>query len=55
MMDKNTVIGEVDQVTLSVFTGVLDSTIREMTITMRRAAMSPVLAIGNDFSNCIAV
>jgi N-methylhydantoinase B len=25
-----------------------------MSITMRRAAMSPVLAIGNDFSNCIA-
>ncbi len=47
-------IDEVDPIVLSVFTGALDSTIREMTITMRRAAMSPVLAIGNDFSNCIA-
>ena len=28
--------------------------VREMSITMRRAAMSPVLAIGNDFSNCVA-
>ncbi|MFN8455968.1 MAG: hydantoinase B/oxoprolinase family protein [Anaerolineae bacterium] len=49
-----TVTDEVDPVVLAVFTGALDSTIREMTITMRRAAMSPVLAIGNDFSNCIA-
>jgi N-methylhydantoinase B len=43
----------VDPVTLAVVSGVLDSSIREMTITMRRAAMSPVLAIGNDFSNSI--
>ena len=54
VMDTHSAVGEVDPVTLAVFTGVLDSTIREMTITMRRAAMSPVLAIGNDFSNCIA-
>ena len=45
--------GAVDPVTLAVVSGVLDSSIREMTITMRRAAMSPVLAIGNDFSNSI--
>ncbi|HZQ08596.1 MAG TPA: hydantoinase B/oxoprolinase family protein [Anaerolineae bacterium] len=44
----------VDPVTFAVFAGALDAIIREMTITMRRAAMSPVLAIGNDFSNCIA-
>lgn len=42
-----------DPVTLAVVAGTLDSTIREMTITMRRAAMSPVLTIGNDFSNGI--
>lgn len=44
---------EPDAVTLAVVAGALDSTIREMTITMRRAAMSPVLVIGNDFSNAI--
>src|SRR5579863_393570 len=43
----------VDPVTLAVVSGALDNSIREMTITMRRAAMSPVLAIGNDFSNAI--
>src|SRR5437660_25545 len=43
----------VDPVTLAVVSGALDNSIREMTITMRRAAMSPVLAIGNDFSNGI--
>ena len=42
-----------DPVTLAVVAGALDSAVREMTITMRRAAMSPVLAIGNDFSNAI--
>jgi N-methylhydantoinase B len=44
----------VDPVTLAVVTGSIDSALREMTIAMRRSAMSPVLAIGNDFSNCIA-
>ena len=43
----------VDPITLAVVEGALDNSIREMTITMRRAAMSPVLAIGNDFSNAI--
>jgi len=42
-----------DPITLAVVAGALDTAIREMTITMRRAAMSPVLAIGNDFSNAI--
>jgi hypothetical protein len=42
-----------DPTTLAVVSGTLDNTIREMTITMRRAAMSPVLAVGNDFSNAI--
>ncbi len=45
---------DVDPITLAVVAGALDSAVREMSITMRRAAMSPVLAIGNDFSNCIA-
>ncbi len=44
---------KLDPVTLAVVAGALDSAIREMTVTMRRAAMSPVLAIGNDFSNAI--
>lgn len=43
----------VDPVTLAVVSGALENSVREMTITMRRAAMSPVLAIGNDFSNAI--
>jgi len=47
------IAGTVDPVTLAVVSGALDNSIREMTITMRRAAMSPVLAIGNDFSNAI--
>ncbi len=46
-------MAEADAITLAVVAGALDSAIREMTITMRRAAMSPVLAIGNDFSNAI--
>ncbi|MFN8593829.1 MAG: hydantoinase B/oxoprolinase family protein [Thermomicrobiales bacterium] len=45
---------DVDPITLAVVAGTLESAVREMSITMRRAAMSPVLAIGNDFSNCIA-
>ena len=47
-------VDQVDPVTLAVVSGALDAIVREMTITMRRAAMSPILAIGNDFSNCIA-
>ena len=43
----------VDPITLAAVVGALDSCVREMTITIRRAAMSPVLAIGNDFSNAI--
>src|SRR3984893_15327145 len=42
-----------DPITLAAVAGTFDSCIREMTITMRRVAMSPVLAIGNDFSNAI--
>ena len=45
---------DVDPMTLAVVAGALESAVREMSITMRRAAMSPVLAIGNDFSNCVA-
>lgn len=44
----------IDPITLAVVSGALESAVREMSITMRRAAMSPVLAIGNDFSNCVA-
>ena len=54
MAFKTTIAEDVDPITLAVFEGTLDATIREMTVTMRRAAMSPVLAVGNDFSNCIA-
>lgn len=46
-------LAPVDPITLAVVSGALDNSVREMTITMRRAAMSPVLAIGNDFSNAI--
>src|SRR5581483_1772374 len=44
---------EPDPVVLAIVAGTLDAAIREMTVTMRRTAMSPVLAIGNDFSNAI--
>ena len=44
---------EFDPITLATVVGTLDTTLREMSITMRRVAMSPVLAIGNDFSNAI--
>jgi len=43
----------VDPITLATVVGTLDTSLREMSITMRRVAMSPVLAIGNDFSNAI--
>lgn len=46
-------MGDPSATTLAVISGTLDTAIREMTITMRRAAMSPVLAVGNDFSNVI--
>ena len=44
---------DLDPVTQAVVTGSLNSVLREMSITMRRTAMSPVLAIGNDFSNTV--
>ena len=40
-------------ITLAVVSGSINSALAEMSITMRRTAMSPVLAIGNDFSNMI--
>jgi N-methylhydantoinase B len=46
-------MSDVDPITLATVAGTLDAAIREMTLTMRRVAMSPVLAIGNDFSNAI--
>lgn len=54
MISNSLAVSDVDPITLAVVAGSLESTVREMSITMRRAAMSPVLAIGNDFSNCIA-
>ena len=44
---------DIDPITLAVVEGTLASAIREMGIVMRRTARSPVLAIGNDFSNGI--
>lgn len=44
---------DLDPITLAVVSGAINSALREMTITMRRTAMSPVLSIGNDFSNTI--
>lgn len=44
---------DLDPVTLATVNGTLDASIREMTVTIRRTAMSAVLAIGNDFSNAI--
>lgn len=54
MGSSDPVTTDVDPITLAVVAGTLESAVREMSITMRRAAMSPVLAIGNDFSNCVA-
>ena len=44
---------DIDPITLAVVEGTLASAIREMGIVMRRTVRSPVLAIGNDFSNGI--
>ena len=42
-----------DPITLGVVSGSLSSTVKEMTVIMQRTARSPVLAIGNDFSNAV--
>ncbi len=52
-MDKARAFKNLDPITLAVVSGAIDSMLREMSIAMRKAAMSPVLAIGNDFSNAI--
>jgi N-methylhydantoinase B len=40
-------------ITIAAINGAFESVIREMAATLRRTAMSPVLTIGNDFSNGI--
>ncbi len=49
---SETLVG-VDPVTLGVVAGTLASTVKEMTVILQRTARSPVLAIGNDFSNAV--
>lgn len=44
---------QVDPLTLAVVSSTLESTIREMTITLRRVARSPIFVIGHDFSDCL--
>jgi N-methylhydantoinase B len=43
----------VDPITLSVVSGTLSSTVKEMTVIIQRTARSPILAFGNDFSNAV--
>ena len=44
---------EVDAVTLAVVSGVLFSTVNQMTLTMERTARSPVLKLVRDFSSAV--
>ena len=43
----------VDPVTLAVLSGAFTAVVKEMTVIVQRTARSPLLAIGNDFSNAI--
>jgi N-methylhydantoinase B len=44
---------QVDPITLAVVSGYLEATVREMTAIIQRTARSPILALGNDFSNAL--
>jgi len=43
----------VDEITLAVVQGMLESTTREMTVTMANTCRSPILKLAHDFSNAI--
>ncbi len=44
---------DIDAVTLAVVSGVLSSTVHQMTLTMERTARSPVFKLVRDFSNAV--
>lgn len=46
-------MSQVDPLTLAVVQGALETTIRQMTIALRRTARSPIFVIGHDLSNCL--
>ena len=43
----------VDAITLAVVSGTLNAIVKEMTVIVQRTARSPIVAIGNDFSNAL--
>jgi N-methylhydantoinase B len=43
----------IDPVTLAVISGVLTSTVRQMTVTMERTAVSPIFKLVHDYSNAV--
>jgi N-methylhydantoinase B len=45
--------GTVDPVTLAVISGALTSTVRQMTVTMERTAISPIFKLVHDYSNAV--
>jgi len=44
---------DIDEITLAVVQGMLESTTREMTVTMGNTCRSPILKLAHDFSNAI--
>jgi N-methylhydantoinase B len=44
---------DVDEITLAVVQGMLESTTREMTVTMANTCRSPILKLAHDFSNAV--
>src|SRR5262245_37424272 len=44
---------QVDSITLAVISGVLGSTVRQMTLTMERTARSPIFKLAHDYSNAV--
>jgi N-methylhydantoinase B len=44
---------KVDSITLAVISGVLTSTVRQMTLTMERTARSPIFKLAHDYSNAV--
>ncbi len=44
---------DIDEITLAVVQGMLESTTREMTVTMANTCRSPILKLAHDFSNAI--
>jgi N-methylhydantoinase B len=53
MSERLAVRPTIDSITLAVIAGVLNSTVRQMTLTMERTARSPIFKLAHDYSNAV--